>query len=439
MEAEAEIEALRSIFGDEISVNSNPDRSLTIVSKKVRPNDEEGVSSASIVVEFELGPKYPEVSPKVQFLNPRGISEQSQCQLVEEVSQRLREAIGTPVMFDVLQHCADFILEHQHSSSLACPICLCPLASTSVSATPCDHYVHSECLEQHVEHTRRQLGEKLAARGFKMCDDIDRSLRCPVCRVVIEEKVEPILQPSPPPGRRRRVSLKERESTPVRRLVQQESLTDFDFDWERWRQQQASLMIIYEKQKQKGGIIDLEEERKKNLVTEGTVVVLANEVEGLAVEPSVSGPVQTNEEVQSEHVELDVPPGFENAPRGGQVPHDSQKRGSHAQRGRGRGRRFNDGHYYRGGSRGRGGHREQHTEQKQRDATETETKAQDASKSTPPYKHTTSGAGSSSQQHREAVQPSSGPRRYPRHFGRYNKTGYSARNDERAPPVLSEQ
>lgn len=41
----------------------------------------------------------------------------------------------------------------------------------------------------------------------------------------------------------------------------------------RWREQQASLMKIYERQKERGGIIDLEEERKKNLVTEDTVSI----------------------------------------------------------------------------------------------------------------------------------------------------------------------
>ncbi|KIH57367.1 hypothetical protein ANCDUO_12444 [Ancylostoma duodenale] len=45
-------------------------------------------------------------------------------------------------------------------------------------------------------------------------------------------------------------------------------------------------MKIYERQKEKGGIIDLEEERKKNLVTEDTVVVLASEVENVAMDRS---------------------------------------------------------------------------------------------------------------------------------------------------------
>lgn len=57
MEADVEVEALRAIFGDEITIESNLDNSLTIVRKKVRPNDQEGVSSASVVVEFELGTK----------------------------------------------------------------------------------------------------------------------------------------------------------------------------------------------------------------------------------------------------------------------------------------------------------------------------------------------------------------------------------------------
>ncbi|KAK6056759.1 RWD domain protein [Cooperia oncophora] len=451
MEADAEIEALRSIFGDEISVNSNHDRSLTTVRKKVRPNDEEGVSSASIVVEFELGPEYPEVSPKVRLSNPRGISEQSHHQLIEEVSQRLRE-----LRWSSCCHCADFILEHQHSSSLACPICLCPLTSAGVSATPCDHYAHTECLELHAEHTRKQLGEKLAARGFKMCDDVDRvgtdefpegelapsrifiqSLRCPVCRVVIEEEVEPILQPSPP-GRRRRASLKERETTPARRLVQQGSHTDFEFDWERWRQQQASLMAIYERQKQKGGIIDLEEERKKNLITEDTVVELTRELENLITEPSISGPVQTNDEVEPAHVTSDAPPGFEDVLPANPPPHSQHQRGGNTHRGRGRGRRFHDGHY-RGGNRG-GGRREHHSDKNQAGTVDSEGPGHGISPSALTSKQGADVAGESSQERRGNVYSGSGPKRHPHHRGRYHKTGHRPPHNvtERAPPVSPE-
>ncbi|WKX98218.1 hypothetical protein Q1695_013697 [Nippostrongylus brasiliensis] len=348
MDAHAEIEALLSIFGDELCVESKPDRSLTCVRKKVRPNDEEGVSSASIVVEFELGPEYPEKPPKVQLLNPRGISEQSQHQLTKQVEKRLSENQGIPVMFDILQHCADFILEHQHSSSLACPICLCPMASGSVSSTSCDHFAHTECLEQHVEHTRKQLGEKLAARGFKMCDDLDRSLRCPVCRIVMEERVEPILQPSPPAGRRRRSSFKEREVAPSRRHVQQGSHVDFDFDWERWRQQQAALMVIYEKQKEKGGIIDLDEERKKNLITEDTVIFLGDELDSL----TVNRPPFSVDQLPATATSLDAPPGFEGISQAQSAPQTIHQVKGRSNRGRERATRFLDSHH---GKRGRGG------------------------------------------------------------------------------------
>ncbi|CAJ0599216.1 unnamed protein product [Cylicocyclus nassatus] len=105
MEAEVEIEALQSIFGDEISVETDHDRCVTIVRRKVRPNDEGGVSSASIVVEFELGPKYPDVSPKVHLLNPRGLSEESHQQLIDDIQRRLNENVGMPIIFDVLQVC----------------------------------------------------------------------------------------------------------------------------------------------------------------------------------------------------------------------------------------------------------------------------------------------------------------------------------------------
>ncbi|RCN51407.1 RWD domain protein [Ancylostoma caninum] len=342
MEAEAEIEALRSIFGEDIVVETIQDKSVTVVRKKVRPNDEEGVSSASVVVEFELSEEYPEVSPKVRLLNPRGISEESHQQLIEEVRQRLADNIGMPIIFDILQHCADFVFEHQHSSSLSCPICLCPMTAASVSVTPCDHYAHTECLQLHCEHTKKQLGEKLAARDFKMCDDIDRSLHCPVCREVIEEEVEPILPRSSPPRRGRKAAPRGRESTPCQ-LSLQEAQDDFDFDWGRWREQQASLMKIYERQKEKGGIIDLEEERKKNLITEDTVVVLASEMENVPMdrpeaETAAPPPEETNTHLTS--ADLDVPPGFENATHVHATTAVSSKGvDDHLRRGRGRGRR----------------------------------------------------------------------------------------------------
>ncbi|ETN77445.1 hypothetical protein NECAME_11018 [Necator americanus] len=115
MEAEAEIEALQSIFGDDITVEANCDRSVTVVRRKVRPNGEEGVSSASVVAEFELS------------------------------------------------------------------------------------------LE---------------------------SLRCPVCREVIQEEIEPLLQPSPPPRRKNNSSLDGSKTTPCD-LFHQGSECDFDFDWKR--------------------------------------------------------------------------------------------------------------------------------------------------------------------------------------------------------------
>ncbi|KAE9418925.1 hypothetical protein Angca_002324, partial [Angiostrongylus cantonensis] len=210
---------------------------------------------------------YPEIPPEVRLVSPRGISDESHRQLIEEINRMISGNVGSPIMFDVFQHCADFILEHQHSSSLLCPICLCPMMSRQVSSTPCDHYAHSDCLDLHVEYTRKQLGEKLSARQFKMCDDIDKSLRCPVCRVMIEEEIDPIL---PSSSHEHKQTSSQGDKSP-HSSSQQESHSEFDFDWEKWRQQQASLMVIYKKQKEKGGIIDLEEERKKTLVTEDTV------------------------------------------------------------------------------------------------------------------------------------------------------------------------
>lgn len=122
-------------------------------------------------------------------------------------------------------------------------------------------------------------------------------------------------------------------------------------------------MVIYEKQKEKGGIIDLEEERKKNLITENTVVVLRNELENLVVEPSTSSVNHlSTEDVRLGDVGLDVPPGLEHVIGESTSGNVSHKRGTgYYHRGRGRGRRFHDGHYR---ARGRGDRREPRGEHK---------------------------------------------------------------------------
>lgn len=52
-----------------------------------------------------------------------------------------------------------------------------------------------------------------------------------------------------------------------------DEIPEFSFDWDNWRRLQHELETIYERQRLKGGIIDVEEEKNRNLVTEDTVRV----------------------------------------------------------------------------------------------------------------------------------------------------------------------
>lgn len=52
-----------------------------------------------------------------------------------------------------------------------------------------------------------------------------------------------------------------------------DEIPEFSFDWDNWRRLQHELKTIYERQRLKGGIIDVEEEKNRNLVTEDTVRV----------------------------------------------------------------------------------------------------------------------------------------------------------------------
>jgi E3 ubiquitin-protein ligase RNF25 len=156
------------------------------------------------------------------------------------VEEKLNDAIGQPVVFDLIE----VIREHLTNSNLPsgqCVICLYGFQDgDEFTKTICYHYLHSYCLARHLIASTKNYEEELeklptwqrkSSKPFQPC--------CPVCRDPIDNDIEPLLQSKAP---------NELLNAPIFELTNE------------LKGLQARMSNLFMHQKSRGGIIDLDAE-----------------------------------------------------------------------------------------------------------------------------------------------------------------------------------
>ncbi|VDK24484.1 unnamed protein product, partial [Anisakis simplex] len=153
----------------------------------------------------------------------------------------------------------------QKCPSGLCPICLNDFSMKEASVrTHCDHYIHRPCFVRYIRFSKEEIQRELSEWPSDLRDKVNRELHCPMCR-------EPLREDD-------LSELDEDELQKSRNLFESNSNlspngTDaFDWDWRTWKEIQQKWEVIYQKQLEKGGIIDVNEERNRFLVTDETVL-----------------------------------------------------------------------------------------------------------------------------------------------------------------------
>uniref|UniRef100_A0A914W9N4 Ring finger protein 25 n=1 Tax=Plectus sambesii TaxID=2011161 RepID=A0A914W9N4_9BILA len=264
-----EIEALQAIFNDELVVDksnmSSESPSIT-VQRVVRPAEKTTSdnpaaaslkSSASVLVFIVIDAKYPISSPVVEIRQPRGLTEEDVRCLEAQITSHLQENGGMQIIYDIFQLTQDF-LENCHVPGILCSICLAEFSSdTAAVSTECGHFFHRHCLGRYLRHCEEETKALLAETPSHMHDTLNTTLTCPVCRAELNG-----------------LSLDE-----IATAGESED-TSADCSWqtainlEPWRAKQQQLKDVFERQRANGGLIDLDEESKRNLITEETRVVI---------------------------------------------------------------------------------------------------------------------------------------------------------------------
>ncbi|KAL1502369.1 hypothetical protein ABEB36_007517 [Hypothenemus hampei] len=198
-----------------------------------------------VTLEVKLPENYPDCKPVVKLKSPRGLDDSTIDHLYREINKKCDEFLGQPVIFELI----DLIRENLTESNLPtcqCAVCLYGFSEgDSFTKTQCFHYFHNYCLANHLIITSKHFNEeqdklpawKRSPEGFRAT--------CPVCRELINCDVDELKTAMPPKDLE---NAQKFEVTHELKLLQQE------------------MQQLFNYQKSRGGIIDIEAEENKLLL-----------------------------------------------------------------------------------------------------------------------------------------------------------------------------
>ncbi|XP_059147689.1 uncharacterized protein LOC131935322 [Physella acuta] len=246
---EMEIETLEAIYINELKCTRNNDGSVDTVEILLHPatGDDTKKQFVCMTLVFIPGSKYPEEPPEIEIRNPRGLGEEEIASLKEAMVSKADELKGEVILFTLIEMAKDSLTDG-NIPRCPCVVCLEHFREQdSFHRTSCYHYFHSACLYEYLQHSQAQLQEEknqgLERRHLETTSE-DKTVICPMCRTPLDE-----------------------ESLSIKwdNVKKEENPEEFVLPPE-LRAQQLRMAEMYERQKARGGIIDLEQEKNKYLV-----------------------------------------------------------------------------------------------------------------------------------------------------------------------------
>lgn len=254
-EALEEIEALIAILEEdtvEIIEHGDDMRELN-VSLTPLTASEQDKQYVSLLLVIKISPDYPSTPPVLSVRNPRGLDDSAVSGLIKQMNIKCEEYIGCPVFFELIELGREFLTQRN------VPVCQCIICLNNIQEddvfmkTDCLHFFHKHCLGRYITNMHKDYEEnrRLAEVENKHRTVQEFAVHCPVCREKIAES---------------RFGLSDLLSSPPPVSESGELIITIGDDM---KVLQKEMKKLFQKQKEKGGIIDLEEEGKKYLVLTG--------------------------------------------------------------------------------------------------------------------------------------------------------------------------
>nr|CAB3265652.1 E3 ubiquitin-protein ligase RNF25-like [Phallusia mammillata] len=243
-----EVMVLESIY-EELEVTRNDRNQISNVGITLLPATANNakVQHVKLQLRFDISEKYPITPLNVVFVSSRGMSDDHLQKLKDLLDKHIQQSQNENILFPLIEIAKDSLTSNNIPSS-PCPICLFSFRAFDVfEKLECFHHMHSFCMFQYVtNYLGQQKQEALEAKKHNKHANIQNTgnqIPCPVCRILTTFDLDSL----------------ENSQEPVH--------NETSLNWNGIRRLMKSMNNTYERQKQCGGLIDLEAEKNKHLLS----------------------------------------------------------------------------------------------------------------------------------------------------------------------------
>ncbi|XP_042806110.1 E3 ubiquitin-protein ligase RNF25 isoform X1 [Neofelis nebulosa] len=245
----SEVEVLESIYLDELQVVKGNGRSspweiyITLHPATAEDQDSQYVCFTLVL---QVPAQYPNEVPQISIRNPRGLSDEQIHKISQALSHVANAGLGTAMLYELIEKGKEILTDNNIPHG-QCVICLYGFQEKEAfTKTPCYHYFHCHCLAryiQHMEHELQAQGQE-QERQHAATKQKAVGVQCPVCREPLVYDLAS-LKAAPEP---------------------QQPMELYQPNAESLRQQEERKRL-YQRQQERGGIIDLEAERNRYFIS----------------------------------------------------------------------------------------------------------------------------------------------------------------------------
>uniref|UniRef100_A0A480TYQ9 E3 ubiquitin-protein ligase RNF25 n=1 Tax=Sus scrofa TaxID=9823 RepID=A0A480TYQ9_PIG len=247
----SEVEVLESIYLDELQVVKGNSRSspweISITLHPATAEDQDSQYVCFTLV-LQVPAQYPHEVPQISIRNPRGLSDEQIHKISQALSHVAEAGLGTAMLYELIEKGKEILTDNNIPHG-QCVICLYGFQEKEAfTKTPCYHYFHCHCLARYIQHMEHELQaqgrEQEQQRQHAAAKQKAVGVQCPVCREPLVYDLAS-LKAAPEP---------------------QQPMELYQPDAESLRQQ-AERKRLYQRQQERGGIIDLEAERNRYFIS----------------------------------------------------------------------------------------------------------------------------------------------------------------------------
>ncbi|XP_005070549.1 E3 ubiquitin-protein ligase RNF25 isoform X2 [Mesocricetus auratus] len=244
----SEVEVLESIYLDELQVMKGTGRSspweifITLHPATAEVQDSQFVCFTLVL---QVPVQYPHEVPQISIRNPRGLSDEQIHKISQALGHVAKEGLGTAMLYELIEKGKEILTDNNIPHG-QCVICLYGFQEKEAfTKTPCYHYFHCHCLARYIQHMEQELkaqGQEQEPQHVVTKQAV--GVQCPVCR---EPLVYDLASLKAAPEPQQPMELYQPSAESLR--------------------QQEELKLLYQRQQEKGGIIDLEAERNRYFIS----------------------------------------------------------------------------------------------------------------------------------------------------------------------------